>query len=375
MLRNNSKEKTLGLMIEDAKTEATVSLCMIVKDEYKELEKCLESAKGMYDELVVVWNGNDPKTMDVMEENCAKVIKYRWKDDFSDARNLSLKNASCKRVLWLDADDVVSKDCGADLKEFLRYCESAALHLPVEMSGNSGQKAHSIRVIKNGYKVKFKNKVHEVLKFPKRYLVSYFPLKIIHEGYTDSVALENKEQRNEKILKRMLKDKHDNSNALFYLGMNETNIKSSTKYINKYLKLNRGTNDLKEMALTKLAANYLKNGDLKKAIKFGYKALEYNNLLAAAYIIIGNALEMEYKYHQAVTMYETAKISKPNETAMFLSDVNDYTYTPRLNLGKLYIKMGDLEKAKENLTEALKYRPGDAECTQILSNRLIFPAS
>ncbi len=37
---------------------ATVSVCMIVKNEQKVLQRCLESLKGLYEELIIVDTGS-----------------------------------------------------------------------------------------------------------------------------------------------------------------------------------------------------------------------------------------------------------------------------------------------------------------------------
>ncbi|WP_418417850.1 glycosyltransferase, partial [Anaerotignum lactatifermentans] len=47
---------------------ATISLCMIVKDEELTLERCLQCAKGFADEIVVVDTGSVDRTKEIAEK-------------------------------------------------------------------------------------------------------------------------------------------------------------------------------------------------------------------------------------------------------------------------------------------------------------------
>src|SRR5204863_5400745 len=82
-----------------------LSLCMIVKNEERFLRNCLESVKDIVDEMVIVDTGSTDSTLDIAREYGAKVIPHVWKDDFSEARNVSLDHATGDWALWLDADE------------------------------------------------------------------------------------------------------------------------------------------------------------------------------------------------------------------------------------------------------------------------------
>src|SRR5690348_3827247 len=83
----------------------TISLCMIVKNEEKYLERCLKSVEGVVDEIIIVDTGSTDQTTEIAEKFGAKILRYQWNDDFSSARNYSLKNAKCDWILILDADE------------------------------------------------------------------------------------------------------------------------------------------------------------------------------------------------------------------------------------------------------------------------------
>ena len=73
---------------------ATVSLCMIVKNEEKVLGRCLDSAKEIADEIIIVDTGSTDRTKEIAAEYTEKIYDFEWNDDFSAARNESFRKAT-----------------------------------------------------------------------------------------------------------------------------------------------------------------------------------------------------------------------------------------------------------------------------------------
>ena len=84
-----------------------ISLAMIVKNEEAVLAHCLESVKSLADEIILVDTGSTDKTVDIAREFEAQVYLFEWCDDFSAARNESLKHCNGDWVLILDADEAI----------------------------------------------------------------------------------------------------------------------------------------------------------------------------------------------------------------------------------------------------------------------------
>ena len=78
---------------------------MIARDEERFLEGCLESAKDIADEMILVDTGSQDRTVAIAERFGAKVIHFPWIDDFSAARNVSVEQAQGEWILVLDADE------------------------------------------------------------------------------------------------------------------------------------------------------------------------------------------------------------------------------------------------------------------------------
>ncbi len=84
-----------------------VSLTMIVRNEEHNLPRCLESVRGLFDEIVVVDTGSTDRTAEIARDFGARVFDFVWVDDFAAARNAALARATGDYAFWLDADDVV----------------------------------------------------------------------------------------------------------------------------------------------------------------------------------------------------------------------------------------------------------------------------
>ena len=97
---------------------ATISLCMIVRNEEKVLARCLESVRGCVDEIIIVDTGSSDGTKEIAARFTDKIYDFEWIDDFSAARNYSFEQATGDYLLWLDADDVLLP---ADAEALLRF--------------------------------------------------------------------------------------------------------------------------------------------------------------------------------------------------------------------------------------------------------------
>ena len=68
-----------------------ISLCMIVKNEERSLFNCLNSVKDLADQIVIVDTGSSDKTVEIAKSFDAEIHHFKWCDDFSLARNFSIK--------------------------------------------------------------------------------------------------------------------------------------------------------------------------------------------------------------------------------------------------------------------------------------------
>ncbi len=92
---------------------------MIVRNEESRLAECLSPVARLFDEIVIVDTGSVDATQQIAGQFTSQVFHFPWRDDFSAARNESLRHATGDWIFWLDADDRVSPENVARLEKCL----------------------------------------------------------------------------------------------------------------------------------------------------------------------------------------------------------------------------------------------------------------
>lgn len=85
-----------------------ISVCIIGKNEEKNIEKCLEPLTHYPFEIIYVDTGSTDATKELAAKYTDKIYDFEWIGDFSAARNFSLSKASHNYVLVLDCDEYLT---------------------------------------------------------------------------------------------------------------------------------------------------------------------------------------------------------------------------------------------------------------------------
>ncbi len=83
----------------------TISAIVIAKNEEKMIKACLDSL-SFSNEVIVIDNGSEDKTLEIAKKMEAKVFEYKSKD-FSDLRNFGADKTTTDWILYVDADERV----------------------------------------------------------------------------------------------------------------------------------------------------------------------------------------------------------------------------------------------------------------------------
>ena len=89
---------------------ATISLCMIVKNEEAVLARCLDSVADLMDEIIIVDTGSTDRTKEIAANYTSMVYDFPWQDDFSAARNFSFSKATMDYIYAPDADELLDEE-------------------------------------------------------------------------------------------------------------------------------------------------------------------------------------------------------------------------------------------------------------------------
>jgi tetratricopeptide (TPR) repeat protein len=211
-----------------ASRDVQVSLTMIVRNEEKNLPACLGSAKGLFDEIVVVDTGSTDRTQEIARDFGAKVFEFTWINDFAAARNAALSHATGDYAFWLDADDVLEGHQCDNLRRLLdglRPGDESAYVVRCacdpEPRGGGQTVVDHIRLFPLRQDVRWTYRVHEqILPALRRANVSvrWSDVVVRHTGYTDPALRARKLVRDEAILRAELAERPDDPFVLFNLG-------------------------------------------------------------------------------------------------------------------------------------------------------------
>jgi tetratricopeptide (TPR) repeat protein len=197
----------------------SISVCMIVRDEEGNLPRLLESIEGLADEVIVVDTGSKDATVRIAKDFGAKVHHFPWCDDFSAARNESLKYATKDFILWLDGDDELRRSEHHRIRVHLRNHPGAGAYFRTYIDGE-GQ-ALQLRIFPNHRGIHFEGRIHEqaIHSLEAQGIPTFIcNVSVLHHGYEEAEAVTEKVTRNKKILEEEVAEDPGNLDALLFLS-------------------------------------------------------------------------------------------------------------------------------------------------------------
>src|SRR5580704_9824839 len=107
-----------------------LSLCMIVKNEERNLPRCLDSVCDLTSEFIIVDTGSTDRTRSIAVQYGAEVIPFDFTTvDFAAARNRAIERARGQWILVLDADEVLERDSVPKIEKLIAGSENAGYFL------------------------------------------------------------------------------------------------------------------------------------------------------------------------------------------------------------------------------------------------------
>jgi tetratricopeptide (TPR) repeat protein len=209
-----------------------LSLCMIVRDNAGTIRAALESIRPWVDEMVVVDTGSKDDTPAIAERLGARVFHFPWCDDFSAARNESLRHARGEWVVWMDSDDTIDPDNARRLRELVQkahdprvlgYVVSVRCPGPGPEGDSDVTVVQHVKLFRNLPQLRFDGRIHEQVLPAIRALggeVAWTDLFVVHSGYDHSPeGQKRKLERDLRLLHLELQERPNHPFTLFNLAM------------------------------------------------------------------------------------------------------------------------------------------------------------
>jgi glycosyltransferase involved in cell wall biosynthesis len=362
---------------------------MIVRDAQEFLPACLESVQPLKPEIVIADTGSTDRTMDIAREFGARLIQIPWRNDFAEARNRALAEATGDWILSLDADEQLDATTAARIPAMLEnkavagfkvtirnYVNSVNEHIWDEASkpndsllASAGMypafvEHENIRLFRRSPKIHFVGRVHESVGPLIRELggalgrANFF---IHHFGFAiDATAKARKNEVYREMGRQKLRESPKDWQAHFELGLLEL---EQYKNLPEARALFAGACELYPSAGVAwffLGLTIFRMGDYQDALNFLRQADQAGHKTAMVAETRGDAYYNLGDFEEARASYEAA-LKRQNGTAGVL---------PKLCLAT--IRSGKAEKGLARLRSALTLTPQTAELHEGLILGLVF---
>jgi glycosyltransferase involved in cell wall biosynthesis/Tfp pilus assembly protein PilF len=352
----------------------TLTVCLVVKNEEAHLARCLESVRGLADDIVVVDTGSTDRTVEIARSFGARLFHLAWQDDFSLVRNFAIAQATGDWILSIDADESIAARDHARIREEAgrdgcdAYAVSQRHYLtsgyfigfqPGRGEYDEGEPytgffdIECVRLFRNQPWLRFRGRVHEAVASsdPSRPLVQARGDWVIHHfgKAGDRDVLLAKDEEYLKLGIRKVEEQPTDPHAHYELGVQNSALNEPAAALacfERTLELSGGYRDT-HLHIAICHARLGKPRRALAALRLAARALPHR----AAEIALeeGNAHRALDDDAAAERAYCRAVSSNPGLIGA------------SLNLAVVYVRQNRPAEALVNLDRALEYCPGHAD--------------
>lgn len=324
----------------------TISLCMIVKNEEKVLERCLTSLAGLMDEIIIVDTGSTDRTKEIAKGFTDKVYDFFWTGSFSDARNFSFSKAAMEYIYCADADEVLDEE---NRNRFQLLKQSLLPEIDIVQMLYCNQLSHNtIYNFDKEYRPKlykrlraftWEGAIHEAVRLEP--VIYDSDVEILHMPLNehtsrDLKAFEAMEKNGIRLDKRL----HNiYAKELFISGSDEDFIRALPSFLNTLTDTTRTEDEIMEACCVVSRACRLQH-DTEGFFKYALKNVAGNACSEICYEL-GKHYEALSDYEEAITWYYNAAYETKSILNIRLSGD-----LPLLAIAGCYEKLGLMEEAE-----------------------------
>jgi tetratricopeptide (TPR) repeat protein len=316
-----------------------LSICMIVRNEERDLPRCLASLTGVADEIVVVDTGSVDRTPQLAADAGARVLRAAWHRDFAAARNVSLQAATGDWILVLDADEEIPAVTRSALRAEADHAAALGLAGVALLMRNLSPPGEAttytdlpvVRLFQRAPHIRYEGRIHEQVSSSIHRaggLLGASDLHILHHGYArlGTQGDSTRAQRNLVLLDEAVRDAPDDAYLVYQLGATQKAIgahEAAEVSLARALELQANTHALSSSAEAdarmKLAQLALARGDDAIALEEakGCLAVDPANVIALQMLIVA-AITLEHLPDAALAC--RALLACPNVTDSVRAD-------------------------------------------------------
>ncbi|BBO34428.1 glycosyltransferase [Lacipirellula parvula] len=336
-----------------------ISLCMIVRDNARTLGACLESIAPWVDEMIVVDTGSTDDTRQIAQLAGAQVHQFPWCDDFSAARNESLRLATGEWLFWMDSDDTISEECGRQLQELaiapLDFAPTAfvmQVHCPGPPETSDVTVVDHVKMFRNDPRIRFEGRIHEQIVPAVRRIngeIHWTSIFVTHSGSEHTAdARKRKQTRDLRLLELEYSEQPQHPFVLFNLGMTYADMDDfprAVRYLEECLTVSAAEESHVRKAYALLAGclqQVDRDEDCRALLERGLQLYDKD----AELLFRLGVLEQKLSNHLAAVSAYTTALEDHGERRFSSRDRGITGYKARHNLAGVYREMGRFDLAE-----------------------------
>lgn len=341
---------------------ATISLCMIVKNEHDTLDNCLSSIADLVDEVIIVDTGSTDNTKQIAEKYTDKIFDFEWIEDFSAARNFSFKQATKDYIMWLDADDIITDENRIIFKKLKDSLDGKIKQIAAKYNvgfNETGQVTLSYyreRIMLRAQNFEWIGAIHEVITLDKEIIYSDFAVKHNKIHPTEKGRnLRIFEKMKEQNLPFDARQTFYYARELYYNGKYQAAI----KIFEEVVRSEDTWIENRINACLDLYKCHKALGSIGAAIDSLLYSFNFTTPKAEISCTLAHELLEQKKYKESAYWYKAAMSDKVELKNGGFVNPQFYNYIPAINLCVVYDRLGERETAEYYNNLAESYNPGD----------------
>lgn len=345
-----------------------ISACLIVKNEAVLLPRCLESIQSFVDEIIVVDTGSSDNTVEIARGYGAQVHHFTWINDFSAARNESLRHASSEWIFYIDADEIVDPVNAGKIRQVIIRDDITAVTVRQcipQQTDNIATAFYSeyCRLFRRHPAIRFEGSIHEqILPSIERLGGKVLRSDIIVHHWAYAADEEKKRRRavrNLHYLQAEIKRSPDDPFLHINLGMTYRDLGQQDAAVNSLCRaLQKDDGSIKReligSAHLNLAKIYLKSGDNAKAAYHAQQIAVFDPANPLSDYLLATLAVAEKQFSRAI-FYLGRVICIAKGDAGVPPSVELNLAQVYLELGSCRSAMGDLIGAEKDFLRALEF--------------------
>lgn len=350
-----------------------ISLCMIMRDEEEHLDRCLESVRGVVDEIVIVDTGSVDRSLEIAARHGARILHEEWRNDFAAPRNTGIDAATGDWILVLDADEeLIGGHALRDLVEEtgVEGYSFREVNFVGAERGIDAVVMSAFRLFRNRPEYRYSGALHEqvlsTVTGAGYGTTPFVGVEIHHYGYLDrTTEAKRKRERNMEIVLEQVRRNPRDSFTLFNAGVEfqrlGRNEEALEHFRRSFATLERLEQYYASLLVRNIVATLHELGRDDEALEVLVDGLQAYPDFADLHHLQGRILADRREYRGAVDSFRRA-IEFGNQAGdRYLTQTGMGSFYSLAALGALHRMMGDTREAvrclRRSITEAGGYFP------------------